>query len=98
MIGLAGYFAWIRGESSGRRAAFAVYGAQLVLNALWTPIFFGLHRPSLALVALILMWFMIVICIGTFSQRSRLATWLLMPYFIWVSFAGALNATIVAMN
>jgi tryptophan-rich sensory protein len=69
-----------------------------VLNALWTPIFFGLHRPSLALVALILMWFMIVICIGTFSQRSRLATWLLMPYFIWVSFAGALNATIVAMN
>jgi tryptophan-rich sensory protein len=44
------------------------------------------------------MWFMIVICIGTFSQRSRLATWLLMPYFIWVSFAGALNATIVAMN
>ncbi len=98
MIGLSGYFAWTRGGRQGRSAAIAVYGAQLLLNALWTPLFFGLHRIGWALADLILLWFMILICIGTFSQRSRLATWLLMPYFIWVSFAGVLNAVILTMN
>ena len=98
LIGLAGYFAWTRGRREERRAAFTVYGAQLFLNALWSPVFFGLHRPDGALIVLILLWFMILICIGTFSQRSRLAAWLLLPYFLWVSFAGALNATIMVIN
>lgn len=98
MIGLAGYFAWTRGRPDERRAVFTVYGAQLVLNALWSPLFFGLHRPDWALASLILLWFSILLCIGLFSQRSRLAAGLLMPYFIWVSFAGALNATISLIN
>jgi len=98
MIGLAGYFAWTRGRREDRRAVFTVYGAQLVLNALWSPLFFGLHRPDWALASLILLWFSILLCIGLFSQRSRLAAWLLIPYFLWVSFAGALNATISLIN
>lgn len=98
MIGLAGYFAWARGRRAERRAVFTVYGAQLVLNALWSPLFFGLRRPDWALGALILLWFSILLCIGLFSQRSRPAAWLLMPYFIWVSFAGALNTAIMIIN
>jgi translocator protein len=78
--------------------AFKVYGAQLLLNALWTPLFFGLHRINWALADLVLMWFMILLNIGLFSRQSRLAAWLLIPYFLWVSFAGALNAAILALN
>jgi len=98
IIALAGYFAWTCGRREERRAVFTVYGAQLIMNAIWSPVFFGLHRPDAALIVLILLWFLILICIGAFSQRSRLAAWLLLPYFLWVSFAGALNATIMVIN
>lgn len=98
MIGLAGYFAWTFGRDENRRAVFAAYGIQLFLNALWTPLFFGLHRPDWALGVLILLWFSVLLCIGLFSLRSRLAAWLLLPYFLWVSFAGALNAAIMVIN
>ncbi len=98
LIGLAGYFAWTHGHREDRRAVFTVYAAQLLLNALWSPLFFGLHRPDWALVSLVMLWFMILLCIGLFSQRSRPAAWLMLPYFLWVSFAGALNATILVIN
>lgn len=98
LIGLAGYFAWTRGRLENRRAVFTVYGAQLFVNALWSPLFFGLHRPDWSMASLVILWFLILLCIGLFSRRSRLAAWLLIPYFLWVSFAGALNAAILAMN
>lgn len=98
LIGLAGYFAWTRGPRATRRVAFAVYGAQLFLNALWTPLFFGLHRIGWALADLLLLWLLVLLCIGLFSRRSRLAAGLLIPYFLWVSFAGALNTAILLLN
>jgi benzodiazapine receptor len=98
LIGLAGCAAWTRGNREERYAVFTVYGVQLTLNALWTPIFFGLQRPDWAFSLLILLWFAIVLCIGVFSQRSSLAAWLMIPYFLWVSFAGALNAAIMVIN
>lgn len=98
MIGLAGYFAWTHGRREDRRAVFTAYGTQLLVNALWSPLFFGMRRPDWALADLVLLWFLILLCIAVFSQRSRLAAWLLLPYFLWVSFAGALNATIMIIN
>lgn len=98
MIGLSGYFAWTRGGRQSRLEEFVIYGTQLFLNALWTPFFFGLHNPDWALGLLILLWFAVLLCIGVFSLRNRLAAWLLMPYFIWISFAGALNAVIMVNN
>lgn len=98
MIGLAGYFAWTRGRREDRRTAFSMYGAQLLLNALWTPLFFGLHRINWALADLVLMWFVILLTTGLFGRQSRLAAWLMIPYFLWVSFAGALNTAILVMN
>jgi tryptophan-rich sensory protein len=98
LIGLAGYFAWTRGGREGRAKVFSVYGAQLITNGLWTPLFFGLQRPALALTDLIVLWILIVLCIGLFARRSRLAAWLLVPYLLWVSFAGALNAAIFMLN
>lgn len=98
MIGLAGYFAWTRGDRDGRTKAFMAYTAQLFINALWTPLFFGLQCPGLALVDLIVLWFLIVICIILFAKRSRPSAWLMVPYLVWVSFAGALNAAICVLN
>ncbi len=77
---------------------FTVWGTQLFMNALWSPLFFGLHRPDWSMASLVLLWFLILLCIGLFSRQSRLAAWLLFPYFLWVSFAGALNAAIWMMN
>lgn len=98
MIGLSGYFAWTRGGRQDRLEEFIIYGTQLFLNALWTPLFFGLHNPDWALGVLILLWFAVLLCLGVFSLRSRLAGWLLLPYFVWISFAAALNAVIMLRN
>lgn len=98
MIGLAGWLAWTRGGRENRAAAFGVWGAQLLMNALWTPLFFGLHRPDWALGSLIFLWFLVLLCIGVFSLRSRLAALMMIPYFLWISFAGALNAAIMVIN
>lgn len=98
LIGLAGYFEWTRGYYEDRRAVFTVYGLQLFFNALWTPLFFGLHRPDLALADIIFLWSLILICVSVFGLHSRLAAWLMAPYFIWVSFASALNAAILVLN
>lgn len=98
LIGLAGFFAWRRGGRRDRAAAFSIYGLQLLLNGVWTPLFFGLQRPAWALGVLVLLWFQVLLCIAVFTQRSRLATGLMFPYFLWISFAGALNAAIVVIN
>jgi tryptophan-rich sensory protein len=98
LIGLAGYFAWTRGSRETRTAAITVWGAQLFVNALWSPLFFGLHRSGWAMASLVFLWLLVLLCIGLFSQRSRLAAGLMIPYFLWISFAGALNAAIMALN
>jgi tryptophan-rich sensory protein len=98
MIGLSGYFAWMRGGRATRPAAFVLYGAQLFLNALWTPLFFGWHQIGGALVVLSLLWLLILLNLTLFRRRSLLAAGLLLPYLLWVAFAGALNAAIWMLN
>jgi tryptophan-rich sensory protein len=97
-IGLAGFVGWVQGRRVDRLAIFSVYGVQLVLNALWTPLFFGLRQISWALSDLILLWFAVMLCISALSQRSPIAAWLLVPYFLWISFAAALNVAILVIN
>jgi tryptophan-rich sensory protein len=71
---------------------------QWVLNALWTPLFFGLHRIDLALVDIVLMWFAIAATIAMFYRVSKPAAYLLVPYLAWVTFATALNFAIWRLN
>ena len=61
---------------------------QLVLNALWSVAFFGLQSPLYGFIVIILLWFAILLTILSFARISRLASWLLVPYILWVSFAG----------
>ncbi|HET6532141.1 MAG TPA: TspO/MBR family protein [Actinoplanes sp.] len=91
LIAVAGWLAWRR---VGWTGALTVYAVQLVLNALWTPIFFGFGRYGLALVDIVVLWVMIGVTIAMFWRVSRVAAGLLVPYWAWVTFATALNAWI----
>ena len=71
---------------------------QLVLNALWTPLFFGLHRPDLALMCIVALWISIVGMMRSFARVSPASSAMLTPYLLWVSFATALNAAIWHLN
>jgi benzodiazapine receptor len=77
---------------------FAIYFVQLLLNAAWTPIFFGLHRPDLAFFEIVLLWLSIVATIAFFYPLKAAAAWLLVPYLAWVTFAAALNFAIWQLN
>ncbi|MCP2241497.1 TspO/MBR family protein [Lentzea aerocolonigenes] len=95
LIALSGWLAWRNGAGRGE---LTMFGVQLVLNALWTPLFFGLGWYALAFAEIVLLWLSIVALAVVFWWRSRTAALLLVPYLAWVSFAGALNVSIAALN
>ncbi len=68
-----------------------VFGINLVLNFLWSFLFFGIRNPPFAFVDLILLWLSIIAMIFVTRKINRKASWLLIPYLLWVSFAGVLN-------
>lgn len=74
--------------------ALALYIIQLTLNAAWSWLFFGLRRPDLAGVEIIVLWTTILATAVAFFRRDAVAGWLLMPYLGWVGFAAVLNLTL----
>ncbi|MFT7624739.1 MAG: benzodiazapine receptor [Myxococcota bacterium] len=78
--------------------AFRFWCAQLALNVLWSPVFFALQQPALALVVIVAMWAAIVGTMRAAAPVDPLSAWLLAPYLTWVTFATALNTAIVALN
>ena len=97
-MALAAWIVWQRGGWETQRAALTIYCVQLALNASWTPIFFGLRRPGLALAEIILLWLAIIVTICFFATARPLAAWLLGPYALWVTFAMVLNGAIWRLN
>jgi tryptophan-rich sensory protein len=98
MITLSGWIVWRQAGFAGAALPLTVYALQLILNALWTPVFFGLRRPDLALIEIVMVWASIVATIVLFHSISPPAAWLLVPYLAWVSFASALNFSIWLRN
>jgi len=98
MIALSGWLVWRQAGFAGAALPLTVYAIQLILNALWTPIFFGLRRTDLALIEIVMVWASIVATIVLFHPVSPPAAWLLVPYLAWVSFASALNFSIWRRN
>jgi tryptophan-rich sensory protein len=99
MIALAGWTAYrAAGGLMGAPWAFAFYGLQLVLNAGWSAVFFGMKRPDLALIEVGFMYTSIVVTLVLFFQIDTTAGWLLMPYMIWTGIAARLNAKIIELN
>lgn len=81
-----------------RTRALRWFAAQLVLNALWTPLFFGLHSPGLAFVDIALLWVAMIGSIMAAFQAREASAWLQVPTLVWVSFALVLNGVILALN
>jgi tryptophan-rich sensory protein len=94
-IAVAGWRLWRR---CGLEAPVIAWGAQLLLNALWSWIFFGLHRTGLALLELCVLAGAIALTIRLAVRVDRVAAALLAPYLLWVAFAGALNFEIWKLN
>ena len=85
-------------RSFERGAGLPLWFTQMVLNFAWTPAFFGLHRPALALVIVLGMLVSILAFIVTRWNADRVSALLFLPYAAWVAFASVLNASIVALN
>jgi len=98
MIALSGWLVWREAGLAGAALPLAVYALQLVLNAAWSPLFFGLRRPDLGLVDIVLLWLSIVATIVLFLPIHAAAAWLLVPYLAWVTFATALNFAVWRLN
>jgi benzodiazapine receptor len=97
MIAIAGLLVWNTPHES-RTTLLTLWGMQLVLNALWSYIFFGRRDMRLALVDIVLLWLTIAVFIMLAWPVNELAAVLFMPYLTWVSYATALNATIWLRN
>jgi len=97
-IAVAGWLVWREAGWSGARTALTAFAVQLVLNALWTPLFFGAGLFGVAFVEIVLLWLAIVATIVLFARVSRTAALLLVPYLAWVTFASALNLAIWVLN
>lgn len=97
LMAVAAWLTWRRG---GRRAAvgLTLFGGQLALNAAWSGIFFGLRLPGWALAELVVLWVAIAATLAAFARVSAVAGLLLVPYLLWVTFAGLLNFTIWRLN
>jgi benzodiazapine receptor len=98
LMSVSAYRIWRQPPSPARTRALALWATQLGLNGIWSPLFFGKHRPRAALVDLIGLAAAIASYIRVAAKLDRLAAALMAPYLAWVGFAGLLNAAIVRRN
>jgi len=98
MMAVAAWLVWQRGGFARQRWPLTLFFVQLLLNAAWTPLFFGLHRLGLAFAEILLLWLAIAATLAAFRAVNRTAGWLLAPYLAWVSFASVLNFTLWRLN
>ncbi len=99
LMGTAGWRIWLSaGGFEGSRREMTLFSIQLVLNIAWSWIFFGLRMPGTALLELAVLWVAIAETIRAFYRVDRAAAWMMAPYIGWVTFAGALNASIWLLN
>jgi benzodiazapine receptor len=98
LMAVAAWLIWRRRADTQVRLALTVYGVQLAFNALWTWLFFAWQQGDWALVEIALLWSLIAITINRFWAIHRVAALLLLPYLAWVSFAAALNFSLLQLN
>jgi tryptophan-rich sensory protein len=85
-------------DRATRQRIVLLFGINALLNVLWSELFFGLHRPDWALWEVVLLWLSVLALIVATRPISRTASWLLLPYLAWVTFAGILNLAVVRIN
>jgi tryptophan-rich sensory protein len=99
MMGGAFFFILISQQNKDKvRFAAGLFCFHLLINTLWSVLFFGLHNPLLAFIDIVVLWLMVTALAFAFWRISRVAGALMVPYWFWVSFAGVLNYSIWRMN
>lgn len=99
LMGLSAFLVWRRGIASrGVKPALAIFLVQLILNVLWSVVFFGLHSPFGGVLVMVLLWAAILLTMAVFLRLSLAAGLLLIPYILWVTFAATLNVAIWLLN
>ena len=99
MMGIAAFLVWQKGWDSGAvKVALALFAIQLILNGLWSILFFGIRSPGLAFAEILLLWISIGATVVLFWRVSPVAGMLLLPYEAWVTFAAVLNGSIWILN
>lgn len=98
MMGVAAWLVWRRGGWTAAAVPLTLFLIQLVFNVVWSALFFGLRRPDLAFFDIALLWLAIIATLVAFWRVTPAAGWLLSPYWLWVSYAAALNLAIWRMN
>lgn len=96
LMGIASYLVLTSGKPND--AALTVYGIQLIFNFFWSIFFFNLGLCLFAFIWLVLLWLLILKTCTLFFQISKPAGYLMLPYLLWVTFAGYLNLSICLLN
>jgi len=97
LMGISLYLIW-NTRVRGVKTAMGIFAAQLVLNVLWSFLFFGLQSPLLGMIGIVALWIAILATIIVFYRINRPAAYLLLPYIIWVTIASALNYSVLILN
>jgi len=98
LMAAAAWLVWRQRIQEGAWLALALFMVQLILNGLWSFVFFGLRRPGAALVEIVVLLAAIAMTAMRFAEFSRLAFWLMTPYGAWVLYASYLNFGIWRLN
>lgn len=99
LMGIAAFLVWKKGiDRKDVKIALGMFLAQLVLNILWSVLFFGFQSLTGAFIEIIFLWLAILATGILFARVSKPAAWLLVPYIVWVSFAGYLNYLFLILN
>lgn len=98
LMGIAAWLVWHRSRGPERRLALGLFAVQLVLNAVWSGLFFALRNPAAAFADIVALWVAIVATLASFARVSATAAGLLVPYLLWITYATALNGAIWLLN
>ena len=99
LMGISLYIVWKKGpDRHDVRRAVSIFAVQLALNVLWSMVFFGMESPLYGFIIIVLLWVVLLATVITFYRISKPAGVLLVPYFLWGSFASALNLAILILN
>lgn len=98
IMAVAAWLVWRRGGFAAQRKALVLFLLQLLFNAVWSPLFFGMKQPAVAFVDIVLLWLALLATVVAFWRARPLSGALLVPYLAWVTFAGALNFTLWQLN
>ena len=98
LMGIALFLVWNSKTTEERKAALKIFAGQLVLNVIWSAVFFGGRSPFDGLQVIVTLWLAIALTIARFKKVSSAATWLLVPYWVWVTYAAFLNYWIWRLN